>query len=111
MSPRKPGNSVVFLSCLTAYILQTQIVVSDRSIMSLKKRALRRTRTLARADSENQRSLIPSPISALATKFRAPFTRTFWADAFEKTDSETLVDGKLLSYAYLEAGLIETLGA
>ena len=26
---------------------------------------------------------------------------------FEKSDNETLVDGKLLSYAYLEAGVVE----
>lgn len=31
----------------------------------------------------------------------------FWEDVFEKSDDETLVDGKLLSYAYLEAGMIE----
>jgi sodium/potassium-transporting ATPase subunit alpha len=35
----------------------------------------------------------------------------FWADFFEETDGETLVDRKLLSYAYLEAGVIQTLGA
>ena len=42
---------------------------------------------------------------------RAPFTRVFWEDAFERTENETLVDAKLLSYAYLEIGLIETLAA
>lgn len=29
----------------------------------------------------------------------------------ERTDDESLVDGKLLSYSYLEAGVIEMLGA
>lgn len=29
----------------------------------------------------------------------------------ERSDGETLVDGKLLSYAYLEAGVIEMIGA
>ena len=29
----------------------------------------------------------------------------------EQTDDETLVDGKLLSYAYLEAGVIEMIGS
>jgi sodium/potassium-transporting ATPase subunit alpha len=28
----------------------------------------------------------------------------------EPTDDETLVDGKLLSYAYLEVGMIEAIG-
>jgi sodium/potassium-transporting ATPase subunit alpha len=91
MSPRKPVN--------------------DRSIMSLKRRALRRTRTLARADSENQKTVVPKRISAWVAKLKAPFTRTFWDDALERTENETLVDSKLLSYAYLEAGLIETMGA
>ncbi|TFK34868.1 aminophospholipid-transporting P-type ATPase [Crucibulum laeve] len=90
MSPRKPVNS--------------------RSIMSLKKRALRRSKTLAR-DTETQQLLAPSRFSALASKLKTPFRRTFWEDMFERSDNESLVDGKLLSYAYLEAGMIETLGA
>jgi sodium/potassium-transporting ATPase subunit alpha len=44
------------------------------------------------------------------TKLKAPFTKAFWEDVFEGSDNETLVDGKLLSYAYLEAGIIEMLG-
>lgn len=43
------------------------------------------------------------------SKMKAPFTRSFWEEFLEPTDNETLVDAKLLSYAYLEAGLIETL--
>jgi sodium/potassium-transporting ATPase subunit alpha len=78
--------------------------------MSLKKRALRRTRTLAR-DTETLDPIPPSRISTYMTKAKAPFTRIFWQDALERTDNETLVDSKLLSYAYLEAGLIETIGA
>ncbi|KAJ7272951.1 aminophospholipid-transporting P-type ATPase [Mycena rebaudengoi] len=84
--------------------------VNNRSILSLKKKALRRTKTLKR-DPETQDILPPSRILSLATKLRAPFTRVYWEDALEGTDGETLVDGKLLSYAYLEAGLIEVLGA
>jgi len=45
------------------------------------------------------------------SKLKIPFTRAFWEDRFEVTDDEALVDGKLLSYAYLEAGLIETLSS
>ncbi|KAJ7778681.1 aminophospholipid-transporting P-type ATPase [Mycena maculata] len=84
--------------------------VNDRSILSLKKKALRRTKTLRR-DPETQEVLPPSRVSVLAEKLRKPFTRTYWEDAMEPTDGETLVDGKLLSYAYLEAGIIETLGS
>ena len=35
----------------------------------------------------------------------------FWEDVMDRDDSEQLVDLKLLSYAYLEAGVIEMLGA
>ena len=45
------------------------------------------------------------------SQLKAPFTRTWWEDRFERTEDETLVDGKLLSYAYLEAGIIEMAGA
>jgi sodium/potassium-transporting ATPase subunit alpha len=90
MSPRKPVN--------------------DRSILSRKKRALRRSRTLGH-DTETQEVIRPSRISTIASKIKAPFTRHFWEDALESNDGETLVDSKLLSYAYLEAGMIEMFGA
>jgi sodium/potassium-transporting ATPase subunit alpha len=90
MSPRKPVN--------------------DRSILSRKRRALRRSRTLAR-DTETQERIHPSRLSTIISKIKTPFTRNFWEDAFEKNEDETLVDSKLLSYAYLEAGIIETIGA
>jgi sodium/potassium-transporting ATPase subunit alpha len=47
----------------------------------------------------------------MVSKIKLPFTRHFWEDALEPSDDETLVDSKLLSYAYLEAGMIEMLGA
>ncbi|KAJ7491121.1 aminophospholipid-transporting P-type ATPase [Mycena latifolia] len=84
--------------------------VSDRSILSLKKKALRRTKTLRR-DPETQEIIQPSKLSVLVDKLRKPFTRSYWEDAMESADGETLVDGKLLSYAYLEAGIIEMIGA
>ncbi|RPD59319.1 aminophospholipid-transporting P-type ATPase [Lentinus tigrinus ALCF2SS1-7] len=84
--------------------------VNDRSIMSLKRRALRRTKTLLR-DPETQEVIQPSKFSQFMTKLNAPFTRQFWEDALERSEDETLVDGKLLSYAYLEAGMIEFAGA
>lgn len=90
MSPRKPVNT--------------------RSILTLKKRALRRTKTLRR-DPETQEVLPPSKLSVWTSRLTAPFTRNFWEDRFERSDGETLVDGKLLSYAYLEAGVIEMVGA
>jgi sodium/potassium-transporting ATPase subunit alpha len=62
-------------------------------------------------DIETQEVIKPSPLQAIVTKIKAPFSRDFWEKHFEATEDETLVDSKLLSYAYLEAGLIETLGA
>ncbi|KAI0345042.1 aminophospholipid-transporting P-type ATPase [Trametopsis cervina] len=90
MSPRKPVN--------------------QNSIMSIKKKALRRTKTLLR-DPETNEVIQPSRFSIWKSKLIAPFTRNFWEERFEQSDGETLVDGKLLSYAYLEAGMIETIGA
>jgi sodium/potassium-transporting ATPase subunit alpha len=84
--------------------------VNERSINSLKRKALRRSKTLAR-DAETQEVIQPSKISLWLSKLKTPFTRAFWEDRFEVTDNEALVDGKLLSYAYLEAGLIETIAS
>jgi len=78
--------------------------------MSRKRRALRRSRTLGH-DAEIQEYIQPSRLSAITSNIQAPFTRHFWEDAMESNDDETLVDTKLLSYAYLEAGIIEMLGA
>ena len=76
----------------------------------MKKKALRRTKTLRR-DTETQRVLKPSHLSQWFARLKAPFTRDWWEDRFENSDDERLVDGKLLSYAYLEAGMIEMAGA
>ncbi|KZT74065.1 aminophospholipid-transporting P-type ATPase [Daedalea quercina L-15889] len=84
--------------------------VSERSIMSLKRKALRRTKTLRR-DTETGDVIQPSRISTMASRFSKPFTREFWEDATERSDDESLVDSKLLSYSYLEAGVIEMIGA
>ncbi|KAF7323324.1 Cation-ATPase-N domain-containing protein [Mycena chlorophos] len=84
--------------------------VNEKSIMSLKRKALRRTKTLRR-DPETQEVVPPSKLSVFVDKLRKPFTREYWEDAMESSDGETLVDGKLLSYSYLEAGVIEMLGA
>jgi sodium/potassium-transporting ATPase subunit alpha len=82
--------------------------------MALKRRALHRTRTFrvdSRVDSEGQFSRKPSWLTTLKIKLKAPFTRLFWEEAFESTDAEKLVDAKLLSYAYFEAGTIEMISA
>jgi sodium/potassium-transporting ATPase subunit alpha len=62
-------------------------------------------------DTESQMGHRPSRLATLVRGLKAPFTRQFWEDRFESSDDETLVDSKVLSYAYLEIGLIETLGS
>ena len=78
--------------------------------MKRKRQALRRSITLGN-DPEAQTSSRPGRLTVLARKLKAPFTRQFWRDCFEPSDDETLVDRKVLSYAYLEVGMIETLGS
>lgn len=78
--------------------------------MNRKRRALRRSKTLGH-DSESQTATQPSRLAQLVRKLKAPFTREFWMDRFEPSDDETLVDNKVLSYSYLEVGLIETMAS
>ncbi|PPQ97968.1 hypothetical protein CVT26_003117 [Gymnopilus dilepis] len=84
--------------------------VNDRSINALKRRALKRSKTLRR-DAETLEVIPPSKWSILLSKLKTPFKRSYWEEVLEPTDNENLVDGKLLSYAYLEAGMIETLAS
>jgi sodium/potassium-transporting ATPase subunit alpha len=60
-------------------------------------------------DTETLEVIPPSKISVWISKLKAPFKRSFWEERLEPTDDENLVDSKLLSYAYLEVGTIETL--
>ncbi|KAG9007832.1 hypothetical protein FRB94_001731 [Tulasnella sp. JGI-2019a] len=84
--------------------------VNAKSINALKKRALRRTKTIRRDTlTEGQAPRPPTKLAKFIASARAPFTRQYWADKFEDVDYEKLVDSKVLSYAYLEAGMIEFL--
>ncbi|KAI8613284.1 E1-E2 ATPase-domain-containing protein [Chytriomyces sp. MP71] len=49
-------------------------------------------------------------LAKLTRALRKSCTRRFWAEKFEKTEDETLIDGDVLSYSYLEAGSIMTVG-
>lgn len=83
--------------------------VNDRTILARKRKALFHSRTLTR-DVETQEVIPPSRWTKLKEGLRKPLKRSFWKDRFEPTEDEVLVDSKLLSYAYLEAGMIEMLG-
>lgn len=78
--------------------------------MNRKRRALRRSKTLG-LDSESQTPTRLGRLAHFMRKLKAPFTREFWLDRFEPSDDETLVDNKVLSYSYIEVGLIETMGS
>lgn len=43
--------------------------------------------------------------------FEQIFTAQWWKDKFEKPEGEVLVDAGTLSWAYLEGGVIETIGS
>ncbi|EJD00189.1 aminophospholipid-transporting P-type ATPase [Fomitiporia mediterranea MF3/22] len=84
--------------------------VNESSINRIKRRALRRAQSVRR-DIETQEVIQPGRLTSLVWTLRKPFTVKFWEDKLEQTDDETLVDAKLLSYSYLEAGMIEMLGS
>lgn len=88
--------------------LQPRKPVTKRSILSRKQKALRRTKTIRR-DPETLEVVQPTKWDIFKSKLKKPFTREFWDDAWEQTEDETLVDVNLLSYSYLEAGIIETI--
>jgi len=90
--------------------LQPRKPVTSNSILNRKRRALRRTMT-RHHDDETGDVIHPSWPRRMLMHVQAPFTKNFWLDMFEKSEDEILVDGKLLSYAYLEVGVIEMLGA
>ena len=79
--------------------------------MALKKRALQRHLKISRRLSTGHQSILQSRLHTLGRQLRGLFSREFWADMWEDTGKESLVDRKLLSYAYLEAGVIEAIAA
>ncbi|KAH8897781.1 P-type cation exchange, alpha subunit of ATPase [Thozetella sp. PMI_491] len=85
--------------------------VTPKTATIFRRRALRRTGT--RFDEESG-TIVPKDqtrLQRLSDRTRQLFSREYWADKFEPTGAEVLVDGPLLSWAYLEIGLIETVGA
>jgi sodium/potassium-transporting ATPase subunit alpha len=85
--------------------------VTPTSILARQRKALARSKTIhaATTHTADGARLPPSKLALMLEHAKAPFTREWWADRFEKSDGENLVDRKVLSYAYLEAGMIEFL--
>jgi sodium/potassium-transporting ATPase subunit alpha len=77
-----------------------------------RRRALRRTRS--RFDEEAGVVISPEDQTKMQKYLhnaRELFSKEYWTDKFENTGGEVLVDGALLSWSYLEIGLIEAAGA
>lgn len=87
--------------------LQPRKPVTAASIDRTRQMALERVPT--RYDAEGE-PVKPSKLAQSWHTFSAPFTRLYWKRKFEKTDDEILVDGNVLSWAYLEIGMIELIG-
>jgi sodium/potassium-transporting ATPase subunit alpha len=86
--------------------------VTPETCQMFRRRALRNTRS--HYDEEAGVVILPENetryqrYSHYARQF---FTKEYWVDKFENTGGEVLVDGPLLSFAYLEIGLIQCIGA
>ncbi|KAF8925669.1 hypothetical protein EDD21DRAFT_390024 [Dissophora ornata] len=76
-----------------------------------RKRRLASRALVKVLDPETGEEIQPSLMATLHHEFKALFTGLYWREKFEHTDDEVLVDAGLLSWAYLEIGIIETIGA
>ena len=85
--------------------------MTEKSITALKKRALHRNLKISRRLSMGHKFILQRRLYTVGAKLRSLFSREFWADMWEDKGKETLVERKLLSYSYLEVGLIEALAA
>lgn len=86
--------------------------VTPKTSNIFRRRALRQTRS----HFDEEAGVVVSPedqtlIQKYMYNVRQLFTKDYWLDKFENTGAEVLVDGPLLSWSYLEIGLIEAVGA
>ncbi|KAF9148587.1 hypothetical protein BG015_009667 [Linnemannia schmuckeri] len=78
---------------------------------SVERRRRLATRALPPVyDAESGEEVKPSAWARFQHSFKAMFTAVYWRERFESTEDEVLVDAGLLSWAYLEIGIIETIG-
>ncbi|KAG0274817.1 hypothetical protein BGZ97_010435, partial [Linnemannia gamsii] len=78
---------------------------------SVERRRRLATRALPPVyDAESGEEVKPSAWAVFQHNFKAMFTAIYWRERFESTEDEVLVDAGLLSWAYLEIGIIETIG-
>ncbi|KAL1925494.1 uncharacterized protein VTP21DRAFT_377 [Calcarisporiella thermophila] len=90
--------------------LQPRKPVTSRSIERLRRIALRRLPT--RIDEETGEAVHPGRVATMAHRVKRVFTLDFWREnLIDSTGAELLVDGDLLLWAYLEAGIMETIAS
>ncbi|KUJ15206.1 P-type cation exchange, alpha subunit of ATPase [Mollisia scopiformis] len=86
--------------------------VTPETANIFRRRALRRTQS--RYDEEAGVVIAPENLTKwqkLHYKVRTWFSKAYWLDRFENTGAEVLVDGNVLSWAYLEIGMLEAIGS
>jgi sodium/potassium-transporting ATPase subunit alpha len=86
--------------------------VTPETVDIFRRRALRRKGS--RYDEESGEIITPESMTKmqkLAHNLRQLVTKDYWVDKFENTGAEVLVDGPLLSWAYLEIGIIEAIAS
>ncbi|KAF1801576.1 hypothetical protein V8B55DRAFT_1472060 [Mucor lusitanicus] len=82
--------------------------VSPESIDRLRRTMHRRQRYIE-YDAEGE-EVRPPLFRRVYNTFHEVFSKGYWKEKFEKSDDEVLVDLPLLSWAYLEIGIIEAIG-
>lgn len=86
--------------------------VTPETAMIFRRRALRRTQSLFDEEAGVDIALDDqTKIHRLLHNIQQFASKEYWSDKFENTGAEVLVDGPLLSWAYLEIGIIEAIGA
>ena len=85
--------------------------VTPKSTDAYRRRQLRRTQSTFDEESGAVITRDQTRIQRYVSNVRQLGTREFWKEQFEPTGAEVLVDGALLSWAYLEIGIIEAVGA
>ncbi|KAF9280727.1 hypothetical protein BGZ68_007049 [Mortierella alpina] len=78
---------------------------------SIERRRRLAARELSpRLDAESGEEIRPSLMARIRHDFKALFTTVYWSEKFESTEEEVLVDARLMSWAYLEVGIIQAVG-
>jgi len=85
--------------------------VNNESIARLRARNARHDEMLGVSQSDPESGRIePSGVRKFLAKLMMPFSKNFWINFFESSEGDILVDSAAVSWAYLEAGVIECIG-